>query len=111
MAHAYQCLAQRKPATGGAYETLFTGNTGKQYIISALHVANTHATAADAFFVRLRKGGVAAAAEHVLYNGPSIDAKDAYPLLTGYCFEDGDIIEVASTSGNVTFNLFGDEVS
>lgn len=105
MATSYECLAQLVPATGGAYENLYTVPASTQIVISALHVAN-NTGADDTFFVRLKVAGAADDDKQVLYSS-QVQAGDAMPVMAGYCLNATDELEVASTNGAVAFNLFG----
>jgi hypothetical protein len=106
MATANKILGQSKPA--GATPTVLYTSTGVQSNVNVF-IAN-QAAAADAFRLAITKSGqVLAAKDYLAYDMP-IAAN--YTLnFTGIALASGDFINVYSTSGNVSFNATGIEIS
>lgn len=106
MATALLSPQQKKPAGSVSYETLYTVPANKALVVSSLIGANNHANTKDYAYVRIRVGGASGSLAQVLAPGIEVNAKDAVslPLFTA---TGGDIVEVASANGDVSFNLSG----
>lgn len=109
MATIYKVLGQRESAVT-TEENLYTVPSATQAVCSTLSVCNRAATATT-FRVRIRVNGAATDdKQFVCYNAP-IAGEDTLLLTFGATLNAGDLVDVYSTSGNVTFQLFGSEIS
>ena len=77
-------------------------------IISSIVVCNQTATDAT-YRVAVRKAAVALTAMQYIAYDATVMANDSVPLTYGATMGPGDIITVLSSSGTVSFNVFGVE--
>jgi hypothetical protein len=105
MADTYKILGQASPSTTTEtelYVCLYST------IASSLIVCNRGAAAAT-FRVSASKAGAATANKDYLYYEISIPAHDSFASTLGVTLGTGDKIRVYASSGDLSFNLFGNE--
>jgi hypothetical protein len=105
MPTANKILGQSKPA-GATPTTVYTAAAQANCNV---FIANTAATA-DAFRLAITKSGQALNIKDYLAYDMSITANCSLNF-TGIALATGDFITVYSTSGNVSFNVTGIEIS
>lgn len=109
MPTAYKVLGQREAAVT-TEENLYTVPASTQAVCSTLSICNRAATAST-FRVRIRINGAAVHDQQfVCYDAP-IAGNDTLLLTFGATLNAGDLVDVYSSSGNVTFQLFGSEIT
>lgn len=99
-------LAQSKPAGGGFY-ALFGVGIDKGVVISFLNICNTDVYDASVRIAIYRDESPDP--EHYVEYGMLIYGNCSAQRLKGVTLAQGDKIGVYSSSGNVTFSLFGSE--
>lgn len=109
MATTYKVLGQAKPAAAATAD-LYTVPAGKSAVVSTLTACNQAATT-DTVRIAVRPSGAALALQHYLSYDVTVPANDALTLTLGLTLAGTDIVTVRSAGGNVSFGLFGSEVS
>lgn len=109
MATTYKILGQLLPASTTA-STLYTVPSGTTAIASTLQICNQTGTAGS-FRVAARPLGATLAPVHYLIYDTAIAANDSISLTIGMCLSATDVVTVYSSSGNISFTLFGSELT
>ena len=109
MAQAYKVLAQSAPAATTSTDILTVG-AAKSAVGSTLVVCN-RGTSASTYRVAVRPAGATLANQHyIVYDAPVL-AKDTVALSIGMTFATTDVLTVYASTANLSFTLFGTEVS
>lgn len=109
MAQAYKVLAQSSPSATTNTDILTVG-AGKSVVASTLSVCNRGTTAAT-YRVAVRPAGTALANQHYMIFDASIMPKDTVTLSVGITMAATDVLTVYASSANLSFSLFGAEIS
>ena len=109
MSYTYKVLGQSAPSAV-TDTNVYTVGTGKQAIISTLVVANRSASGAS-YRIAVRPAGAAIANQHYIAYGVAIAANDSTALTLGITLGSGDVITVYASSANLSFGVFGTEIS
>ena len=109
MAQVYKVLAQSAPSATTATDILTIG-AGKSVVASTLSVCNRGTTAAT-YRVAVRPAGAGLANLHYIIFDANILAKDTVTLSIGLTLAATDVVTVYASSANVSFSLFGAEIS
>jgi hypothetical protein len=109
MATAYKVLGQTGDASANNV-TLYTCPSSTETIVSTLVIANREA-AVNTFRVAVRPDGATLANEHYLAYDVSIAANDTLTLTLGITMDASDLLTVGASDANVSFSLFGSEIS
>lgn len=109
MPNAYKVLGQSNPSATTA-TTLYTVPSSTSSVVSTLSVCNLSATATT-FRVAVRPAGASLANQHYLAYDATILGNDAVLLTLGISLAATDVVTVYSSSANVSFSLFGSEIT
>lgn len=109
MAISYLILGQSAPAATTNTD-LYTVGAGKQAVCSTLSVANRGASTVK-FRVAIRKNGATLANQHYVIYETEIAAGAHYGVTEGWSLAAGDIVTVYATTADLSFSLFGSEVT
>lgn len=108
MAIAYKVLGQSKPAATTA-TTLYTVPSSTETIISTLTICNLGVS--TTYRIAIRPNGATLADQHyIVYDAP-INQYDSIMLTLGLSLDAADVITVYAGTANVSFNVFGSEIS
>jgi len=105
----YRVLGQSAPSATTNTD-VYTSPASTQTVISTLTVANRAATAAT-FRLAVRPGGTAIANQHYIAFDSPVAANDATNLTLGITLAATDVVTVYASSANLSFNLFGSQIS
>ena len=108
MSVAYKILGQLNPAAT-TLSTLYTAPTARQTVTSTLVVCNQGVS--TTFRVAVRPAGAAIDLVHYIAYDATIDANGSVFLTMGMTLIATDVVSVYAGTANVSFNLFGSEVS
>jgi len=109
MATVYKVLGQLEPSAT-TETTLYTVPSATEAVCSTLSVCNKNA-AAGSFRVRIKINNAADDdKQFVMYDAP-IAAKDTLLLTFGATLGAGDVVVVYGSSADLSFQLFGSEIS
>jgi hypothetical protein len=109
MATSYKILGQSIPAATTA-TTLYTVPGATTAIASTLQVCNQAGTAGS-FRVAARPLGASLSTAHYLIYDTAIAANDSISLTIGMCLSATDVVTIYSSSGSISFTLFGSELT
>lgn len=113
MAKVYKTLGQAAPAANTA-TTLYTvpSSPSTQSVISTLSVVNRDsAGVVGSFSIQVVPSGETAAAKHYIEYLRPIAARTSKRLTIGITLRSGDKIVVTPTTANLSFSLFGGEIT
>ena len=109
MATSYKVLGQAAPdATTNT--DVYTVPSATEAVISTIAVANRSATART-FRVAVRPDGAAISNEHYIAYDVEILASDTTTLTFGITMDAGDVLTVYGSTADLSFNVFGSEIS
>jgi len=110
MATVYKILGQQAPSAN-TVTTLYTVPSSTQTVVSTLSICNTNSSNITANVVFIPNGGSISSNSYVV-SGATIAYNDTMLLTLGFSLGTaGDEIQVYANTANVSFNLFGSEVS
>ena len=100
-------IRQQSAPTAATPTTLYTATNPT--VVSSITVSN-RSTVVDTFKISLRALGASLADSHVLLPDVAIGGNDMFAFTGGVTMLATDVIEVTSTNGTSTFQLFGKEI-
>jgi uncharacterized membrane protein len=109
MATTYKVLGQSAPSATTNTD-VYTVGSGKSAVISTITVANRAATAAT-YRIAIRVAGSALSNEEYIAYDATVPANDSINLTLGITLAATDVVTVYASSANLSFNLFGSEIS
>lgn len=108
MTVSYKILGQSAP-TSGAFVTLYTVPSSTSAIVSSITICNRDVTTST-FNVTVLKSGNTASTQDYIYCDLSLSGNDTFVANLGITLAAGDKVTIASSSDNLSFNLFGSEI-
>ena len=109
MPFAYKVLAQSAPSATTNTD-IYTVGSGKQTIVSTITVANRSASASS-YRIAVRPAGATLANQHYLAYDVAIAANDTTVLTIGITLTATDVITVYALSANLSFGIYGTEIT
>jgi hypothetical protein len=109
MATAYKVLGQSAP-TATTDTDVYTVPSATQSVLSTIVVCNRGASAGS-FRLAIRPAGAAISNEHYIAYDVSINANDATTLTLGVTLEATDVVTAYCSSGDMSVNIFGTEIT
>ena len=109
MPTTYKVLGQSAPSATTA-TTLYTVPSATSAVISTIHICN-RANTADTFRIAIRPAGASLATSHYLAYDTTVGANDAVSVTIGVSLAATDVVTVYAGTSNLTFSLFGAEIS
>jgi len=109
MANTYKVLGQAFPNANTNF-SLYTVPAATSAIVSTLNVCNTTASNVT-FRAAIRPAGEALANKHYIVYDTALPAQDSIALSLGMTMGNTDVLTVYSFLGNVSFNVFGTEIT
>lgn len=109
MATTFKVLSQSYP-TATTLTDSYTVPALTQATVSSIVVCNQNSSGSS-FRVSVAVSGAADANEQYLYYNVSITGSNTFTAVIGVTLGPGDIVRVYSDSGNLSFSIFGCEVS
>jgi hypothetical protein len=109
MATVYKVLGQSNP-TANTLTTIYTVPASTQTVISTVSICNQSANAAT-FRLAVQPTGTTIAAKHYINYDTPLPGNDTITLTIGMTLGNTDIISANTTSPNVSFSVFGSEIS
>ncbi len=106
----YGVAGQVKPV-GGLDAGIYTAPALKAFVASTLVVCNQHETEADSFWIQIVKSGETPNDAGYIYFNHPLAQRESKQITIGLTLAAGDAILVKSTSGYISFNLFGAELA
>lgn len=109
MANAYKVLGQVADASANDV-TLYTVPASTETVISTIVICNREGSA-NTFRIAVKADGGSVANEDYIAYDSTINANDTITMTLGITIDASDVISVGASDANVTFNLFGTEIS
>jgi hypothetical protein len=109
MAITYKVLAQSAPSATTNTD-VYTVGSGKQATISTITIAN-RAASSTTYRIAIRVAGSALSNEEYIAYDVVIAANDTSALTLGITLGAADVVTVYAGSANLSFNIFGTEIS
>ena len=109
MGIAYKVLGQSNPAAN-TLTTIYTVPNVTSTVISTIAICNQSATAATFSIAVQPRGGAIAANSYVNYNTP-LPGNDTITLTIGMTMGNTDVLSANVSTGTVSINVFGSELS
>ena len=108
MANAYKVLGQVSPAAT-TNTTLYTVPSATSTVASTLTVCNR--SVATSVRVAIRPAGATLSNEHYILYDAFVNANDTLFLTIGVSLSTTDVVTVYAGTANVSFNLYGTEIT
>lgn len=109
MAMTYKVLGQ-VAAAATTDTTLYTVPSATQAVISTIVVANRSATART-YRIAIRPDGATIANQHYLAFDVPVGANDSTTITLGITLDAADVVTVRASTADLTFNIFGSEIT
>ena len=109
MATTYKVLGQVNPSATTA-TTLYTVPSATSTVVSTINICN-QGVSADTFRIAIRPAGETLAAKHYIAYNTVIPGYDSISLTMGITLATTDVVTVYAGTANVSFNIFGSEIS
>ena len=109
MPTTYKVLGQVAPAAATA-TTLYTVPAATSTVISTLNVCN-RASTTDTFRIAVRPAGATLANQHYIAFDTTVPANDSVNITAGISLAATDVITVQGATANLTFTVFGAEIT
>jgi hypothetical protein len=111
MPNSYIVAGQAAPAAATDH-TLYTVPAGKQFVASTLNCANRDKTGDPAEIrIAIVPTGETLANKHFIEYDRILDQRESFPKTIGVTLPAGCAVIVRSSTANVSFSLFGAEVT
>lgn len=105
----YKVLAQSAP-NATTNTDIYTVPANTQTVVSTIVVANRAATAAT-YRIAIRLNGATLANQHYIAFDVSVGASDSTTITIGITLDPSEIITVFASTANLSFNIFGAEIT
>lgn len=109
MPTVYKVLGQSAPSATTNTD-VYTVNAATQQVISSIIIANRGATSTS-FRIAIRPDGAALANQHYIAFDSPISPNDSVALTLGLTIDSSDVITVYAGNANLTFSIFGSEIT
>ena len=109
MATAYKVLGQVAPAATTA-TAVYTVPSATEAVVSSVAVCNRAGTAAT-FRLSVRPDGASLANQHYLVYDATLAGNDTIILTIGVTMDATDVLEAYASSGDLTFQAYGSEIT
>jgi hypothetical protein len=109
MATTYKVLGQIAPSAA-TDTTLYTVPAATETVISTIVVAN-RSSGDLTYNIAVRPDGATLANEHYIAKTVTVGASDSTTLTLGLTLNAADVITVQASSGDLSFNAFGSEIT
>jgi hypothetical protein len=109
MPASYKVLGQSNPAAT-TLSTLYTVPSATSAVCSTISICNQSNTIAT-YRIAIRPAGASIAAQHYLAYDATVGSNDAVLLTLGITLATTDVVSVYASTANVSFSLFGSEVT
>lgn len=110
MAETYKILGQVAPAANTT-SNVYTVPAATQAVVSSIVIVNRNSTANCTYRVAAQQAGAALANQHYIAYDAPIAALDTVALSLGVTLGNTDVISVYSANANISFSVFGTEIT
>jgi hypothetical protein len=106
----YKVLGQSNP-TVNTFTTLYTVPAATQTVASTISICNANTSANANYSVAVRPAGESLTAKNFLISNNVVGSLDSILLTIGLTLGNTDVITIFTTNPNVSFHLYGSEVT
>lgn len=106
----YKIAGQSAPSAGTPVE-LYKAPLGKEFVGSTLSVCNQHLSEPASFNIAVVPAGQTLSKQHYLVFQRPIDQRDTQFFTIGMTLAPNDAVHILSSSSDLSFSLFGTELS
>ena len=110
MAETYKILGQVAPSANTT-SNVYTVPAATQAVVSSIVIVNRNNAANCTYRVAAQQAGAALANQHYLAYDAPIAALDTVALSLGITLGNTDVISVYSANANLSFSVFGTEIT
>lgn len=110
MASTYKVLGQ-VAATANTTHNVYTVPAATQAVISSVIVTNRNNSANATYRIAVQPAGAALANQHYIAYEAAVTAYDSVTLQMGVSMGNTDILSVYTANSNVSFSVFGVEIT
>ena len=110
MAETYKILGQ-VAATANTTHNVYTVPAATQAVVSSIVIVNRNNNANATYRIAVQPGGAALANQHYIAYDAPITSLDAISLSLGLSLGNTDVISVYTANSNLSFSVFGTEIS
>jgi len=89
---------------------VYTVPSATEAVVSTIVVCNRGASAGT-YRLAVRPNGATLANQHYLAYDVAVSANDALTITVGITLDAGDVLEAYASSGDMTFQAYGSEIS
>lgn len=109
MPTTYKILGQSAPGANTLTD-IYTVPTATQTVISTITICNQNATNAS-YSISVAQNGAADSNTQYVIRGGVVPAADSIALTLGITLDANDVVRGNTSSDNVSFNIFGSEIT
>jgi hypothetical protein len=109
MATRYRVLGQKSPAANTDWD-IYTVNGTKDAVVSSITVANRDSGDSATYRIAVRPDGATLTNDMYVAYDVQVNASSTTSLSLGITLNQNDVLTVRSSSGLVSFNVFGTEI-
>jgi hypothetical protein len=109
MATTYKVLGQSAPSAT-TDTNVYTVPSATEAVVSTITVAN-RATSSATYRIAIRPAGATIANQHYIAYNATVLANDSIGLTLGVTLAATDVVTVYASSADISFNIFGSEIS
>lgn len=110
MAQTYKVLGQSAP-NANTTANVYTVPAATQAVVSSIVVTNRNNNANATYRIAVQPAGVALANQHYIAYDATVTALDSVALSLGVSMGNTDVLSVYSGNANVSFSVFGVEIT
>lgn len=110
MAFTYKVLGQSAP-NAATTANVYTVPAATQAVISSIVVTNRNSTTNSTYRIAVQPAGAAIANQHYIAYDSAITALDSIALTLGVTMGNTDVLSVYAANANITFSVFGSEIT
>lgn len=105
----YKVLGQVNPSANTP-TTLYTVPAATAAVASTINICNLDSTAGN-FRIAVRPAGASVTNAHYLAYNTTVPAYDSIAMTIGITLATTDVVTVTANTTNISFNLFGSEIT
>lgn len=109
MAIVYKVLGQSNPSATTA-TTIYTVPASTSAVVSTITICNQSASS-DTYRIAIRPAGATLDPKHYIAYNSAIPAYDSISLTIGITLATTDVVTVYANTANLSFSLFGSEIT
>jgi hypothetical protein len=110
MPQTYKVLGQSAPAANTT-ANVYTVPAATQAVVSSIIVTNRNNNANATYRIAVQPAGAALANQHYIAYDSTVTALDSIALSLGVSMGNTDVLSVYSANANISFSVFGVEIT